>query len=254
MLRVSAADRELILAGLGYIAMNREHEMATGTLPNARLGFGLSGAFSPGKFDTELMKKVLAIYVHAARSKSTRLYLHSSIEIAACALGVRVAVKGHADGVQVLSVPRIKTASKRLLQRLENLRKCAKRSEVRDFDAESYKEVTGRWREFVQWLRVHYLEFDHTRLRRSRRLAHPPAARMIFDELAAVAQAELIARKERVPARKMLRSYVSMALRYVRRGRTGFDVRRLLHDKVLAGAHLANFISIREEKASRGKR
>jgi hypothetical protein len=37
ILRVSETDRKLILAGLGFIAANRELQLSKGSLPNARM-------------------------------------------------------------------------------------------------------------------------------------------------------------------------------------------------------------------------
>ena len=58
-------------------------------------------------------------------------------------------------------------------------------------------------------------------------------------------------RKKRIPTEAELRKMVRLAVRYIRRGRTGFVIRDLLNNRRFAAEHLANFVTARMEKTRR---
>jgi hypothetical protein len=113
-----------------------------------------------------------------------------------------------------------------------------------------YHEAAAAWRKFSTWLRVHLLDCP---CKQKRRIPPTRSRRCIVTQLAQWVRVELLDRKEKVPSERELRRLVSLALRYIRRGRTNFSVRDYMNDKVLASSRLATFITIRLEKRSQFK-
>jgi hypothetical protein len=175
----------------------------------------------------------------------------TSMEFAACALAVRVAVTRHHHGHHKLdNIARIDTSSARLLRRLETVRKRGERAEIRRLGAVGYQQSANAWRDFATWLRVHLLDCACMRKRRTPSQRY---RRVLVTQFTEWARAELIDRKHKVPAERELRRLVCLGLRYVRRNRTRFSVRDLLHDRITAAAHFANFVILHDEKAERKK-
>lgn len=163
-------------------------------------------------------------------------------------LAVRIAVQRHTHGHTDLNLTRMGSTSKRLLRRLEVVRKRAKRVEIRRSGLINYHLSARDWRRFVFWLRVHFLDCPCSTKRRT-----PPlrSRRALINQLVGWVRAELIDRKEKVPSERELRRLVRLTLRYIRLGRTGYSVLELSHDKLCAAAYLGTFVTIRMEKAAR---
>jgi len=255
-IRLSARDRYLILMGLSWIGANYHFWRSKGRYPNSRHDLVWGLGFDQGVYDQELMDRTLALHAAITSLKAGgRLRVETSIEFSICALAVRVAVTRHRHGHQSLDIAQVDSASASLLRRLETVRKRTKRSEVRLLGIVSYQQSAHVWRDFAKWLRVHLLDCSCKQKRRlpPPRSSPPRSYRYIVTQLALWARAELLDRKEEIPCERELRRLVSLALRYVRRGRTKFYVPDLLYDKVFASARLATFITIRMEKRSQFK-
>jgi len=245
VIRLSVRDRQLILAGLSWI----DYKLLDSGIRAIRpLQLTWAGSFDPVAFNQELADGMLVLHRRVlALSPGGRLRVGSSFEMAACALAVRVQVKRQQRGRTVLLIPRVNEASKRLLRRLETARKRSKRADVRQLGLNSYQVKARDWQRFIRWIRVHIPDCGSAK---PRPLTRRRYLRLIVDELASRARAELIDRKERLPSERELRRLIRLAIRYVRRGRTGYDIRHLMNDKVFASAHLASFVTIRMDKSA----
>jgi hypothetical protein len=249
VIRLSARDVRFILSGLAWLAFNHQQWAEKRKLPNARPDRSWAPGLDRGAYDQKFMDSLLALHARAeALQAGRRLRVCTSFELSACALSVRVAMTRHRHGHSRLDLPRIDSSSARLLRRLESARKRAKRAEIRRSGKAAYAANALSWRKFVQWLRIHFLD---CKCKRSRRYQLPRARRIQVRQFMEWARAELIDRRERVPRPIELRRLVRLALRYVRRGRTGFGIRELHNDKIRASAYFANFVTIRMEKAKR---
>jgi hypothetical protein len=173
------------------------------------------------------------------------------MEFAACALAVRVAVKRHRHGHQLLDIAGVDGASARLLRRLETARKCAKRAEIRQLGADGYQEAAHAWREFSTWMRVHFLDCT---CKQKPRILPSRHRKVLITRFTQLARAELIERKHHVPDERELRKLIRLCLRYVRRGRSRFSFKNLLNDKITAAAHFCNFVVLHGEKEEKKKR
>jgi hypothetical protein len=249
VIRLSVRDRQLILAGLSWIVYKL---LDSGMRAIRPLQLIWAGSFDPGVFNQELADGMRALHRRVlALSPGGRLRVGSSFEIAACALAVRVYAKRQQRGRTVLVMPRVSEASKRILRRLEAARKRAKRAELRQLGLDSYRARAHNWRRFVRWIRVHIPDCGARITRSTTRRRY---LRLIVDQLVSLVRTELRNRKQRLPGEAELRRLIRLALRYVRRGRRGFDVRDLTNDKLFASAYLATFITIRMEKAADRRR
>ena len=247
VLRLSGPDRQFLLAGLAWIVSNYNEWQSSNKMPNARPDRSWLKPFDTGTYCQEFMAGVVALHGKVvALSRTGRLRLSASWQFAACSLAVRVAVRRHKHDHSKLNIPHVDSAHKRLLDRLEAARKCAKRAEIRESGAAAYAETGKEWRAFVQWLRVHFLD---CRCSRKRRIPPLLWRKKIVVQFIQWARAELKDRREHIPADAELRSLVRLALRYVRRGRTRYSISALLNDRVEASAYFANFVTARTEKA-----
>jgi hypothetical protein len=249
ILSLSLRDRELIIAGLDWIVSSYNLYRTTGQFYYGRPDFSWNQNLNKGIFDQMLLERMLALHATFRSLRAGgRLRVETSMEIAACALAVRVAVTRHRHGHQKLNIAQVKTCSANLLRRLESARKRAKRSEVRQLGADGYQKAAHTWREFSTWLRVHHLD---CRCKHKRRTPLTRTHRVLFNQFVEWARAGLIERKHKVPAEREFRKLISLSLRYVRRYRTRFSVRELWSDRIEASAHFANFIILYDEKVAR---
>ena len=246
-LRLSLPPRQLIVAGLGYIAAN--HYFWVNKIPVAGTRPDLSWACADkGTYDQRFMDGILALRSRLASAKGgVRLRIASAYEVAALIVAARVALKRHQHGHHRLDIDRIDWRTERLLRRLETVRKRAKRAEIKRSGQDNYRQTASEWRSFVRWLRLHFLD---CRCSRKRRLTPARHRRATIDRLAAWTRAELIDRQEPLPPERELRRLVRLFLRYVRRGRRGWGVRHLMNNQVFAASQIATFVQIRMEKAA----
>lgn len=248
VIRLSERDHRLIRAGLNWIVGNYRLSNRGARILTGRVERAWVRSFDPGSYDQDLMDGIIALRVTVVSlAPSGRLRVDTSFEIGACALAVRVVARRCRHGHTRFDMPQVDRASKRLLRRLEVVRKRAKRAEVRRSGLNSYQARAHEWQRFIRWIRVHIPDCGSTRLRRPARFGPP---KMIVDKLVSWVRAELMECKQRLPNERELRRLVRLALRYIRRGRRGFSGRYFLEDKVFASAYLANFVTTRLENAS----
>src|SRR5271169_1600065 len=248
VIRLSERDRRLVLTGLswigGYFKLSANGERSGGS----SLEWLRPRRHDPGVFNQDLMDGVLALHAKSSSlAPNGRIRFGDSRQVAACALAVRVAVRRHKHGHTHIEITRIDFAAKRLLRRLETVRKRAKRADLQRFGPMDYRQRAQDWQRFLQWLRVHLLNCG---CGRRRWVTQPKRWRAIVDTLVTWVRAELINSKQRLPDEPELRRLIRLALCYARRGRTQFNVKDLLLDKGFASVHLAAFVTHRVEKAS----
>lgn len=251
VLRLSKRDRLFVLEGLSWIVDNYNLWQTKHQLPNRRIDRIWAPNVNSGIYQQLHMDQILFLHARIlSLGSGGRLRVQAATDVSACILAVRIAVKRHKHGHTRLSVSRIDTSSKRLLRRLEALRKRAKRADIRQMGLLSYRQAVDGWQGFVRWLRYHFLDCGCSLRRRK-----PPARRrrVSIAQLSKWARAELVRRRKRVPGEADLRKMVRLAVRYIRRGRTGFVVLDLLRNPRFAGEHLADFVTARLEKSKRAQ-
>lgn len=247
-LRPSDRDRLLMLAGINPIVS--KYQLRKRGRQSVSLAQVSSQRFDPGVYSQPLMEDLLTVRERLMKLKSYgRLRFNNSFQIAGCALAVRIATRNHRHGHRMPQIPRVRTTAKRLLNRLEVLRKRAKRAELRQIGADAHKEKAHEWRRFVVWVRVHLANCDCA----PRRKVMSGRNRLIITTLVDWTREELENRNARVPDKSELTRLVRLALRYVRRGRKGYGVLTLLNDKVFAASQFATFVTLRLDNPSNRK-
>ena len=246
--RLSPRDSLLINVGLSWIVWNYWFWVNNHVFINGRPDRRWLPHVDRGVYNQDLMNSIVALHARIVSLKSGgRLRVSTPFDFAACALAVRVAITSHRHGHTQIEVANIERSSKRLLRRLENTRKRAKRAQIRRSGHDAYTHETRSWKEFVRWLRVAFLD---CRCKRKRRLTPTHHRRALINQLVEWTRAELIDRQEPLPPERELRRLVRLFLRYVRRGRRGWGVRHLMDNQVFAASQIATFIQIRVEKAA----
>jgi hypothetical protein len=249
LIRLSPPQIRLVRSGLNWIANNYQVRLKGRVSTGQSFGRVWKRNFDPGVYNQQLMDDVLAVRarVTSLSNSNDRLRFTSSFQVAACALAVRIALKRHRHGHNRLDIPSIRPVAKRLLTRLEVVRKRAKRAEVRRYGKDGYRQKAHDWQRFVTWLRVHVANCGCIpRFRRE----SPSRRSERLDIFVEWTKEELADRKEQVPDNKALRQFVRELLASVSRDRTTYTVRDLLDDKVFAASRFANFVTSRMEKAS----
>lgn len=247
-LRLPSQDRQLIVAGLGYIAANHyfwaKKIAVAGTRPDLSWACADKGTYNQG-----FMDGILALHARLALAKAgVRLQVTSTYQVAALMLAARVALRRHNHGHHQLDIGRIAQRTKRLLRRLETVRKRVKRGKITRSGLDSYRQSASEWRSFIRWIRLHFLDCPCLL---TRRLLTPTRhRRAIVNQLVGWTRDELIDRQEPLPPEPELRRLVRLFLRYVRRGRRGWGVPHLMDNQVFAASQIATFIQIRVEKAA----
>ena len=248
VIRFSKRDSSLILAGMDWIVGNYKL-LTSGRRSRKSPELVRAQRFDPGVYSQQLMDCFIAVRSRILPLKDYgRLRFDSSFEIAACALAVRTAVKCHRHGHRPLKIRRIGPVSRRVLKRLEALRKRAKRAEVKQYGVEVCRQNSQNWARFLVWLRVYVTNCGCLPRRRSLPGRRRTANR---SQLVSWTREELENRGDQVPDERELRRLVVVALRDVR---TGHSTRDLLEDKKLASRELANFVTSSMEKAPKRRK
>jgi hypothetical protein len=247
-IRLSQRDRSLILAGLDLIVGNYSL-WKSGRRRFSSVERVVNPRFDPGEYNQEFMELFPVVRKKLLPLKNYgRLRFGSSFEAAACELAVRFAITSHRHGHKRLDIPRLQPSSKRLLLRLEAVRKRAKRAEIRESSLKRYDENAHRWRKLVKWIRVHIPPCTCT----PRRPRPVGRSRTNIDTLLSWTTEELGSRQEPAPDPRELRKFVRLELSYTRRGRRHYSVADLLKDKIFSSARLATLFTIHLERC-RGK-
>lgn len=160
----------------------------------------------------------------------------SAIDLAACMLAVRITAlhRRHRHITLPSCSPKL---ARRLLHRLEILRKRAKRQYIHVHGSSAYREAAAQWRRAVSQLRI---------LTRCGCLRRRPSGgmrfcRFIIDTLMPLARVGLKERTGKELPESELRHAVRLALRHVRRDREYFGIKTLLEEKDFAREFLADF-------------
>ncbi len=236
-----------IRPGLQLIVARLRYYEKSGGLPYQRPQSFSQLAHDSGTYDADLalLLESLARKIAVGR-KSRRLRLNA-FELAACILGARItrqqAQHGHIE-CQGASAQRCR----RLVALLEKYRKRAKRLAEGARGSAAWKESSSHWREFVLWLRLHLLHCSCGRpvFPGSRRWN-----RTVIDALEQRVRRGLAGAGLCAPEPAVLRRYIRMLLRYIRRDRTEFGVRSLLVNRDWAQPFLAQFVEKRCAKEGR---
>lgn len=130
--RLSPRDSLLINIGFSWIAWNYQFWADNHVFINGRPDRRWLPHVDRGVFSRDLMDGIIALHTQIVSLKAGgRLRVSSSFDFAACALAVRVAITSHRHGHTNIKLASIDKLSKRLLRRLENARKRAKRAQIR---------------------------------------------------------------------------------------------------------------------------
>ena len=144
-LRASDRDRSLMLAGINPMVSN--YQLRKSSKQSASLALVFSQRFDPGVYGQYMMDDLLTVRERLMILKNYgRLRFDNTFQIAGCALAVRIATRNHRHGHRLPQILRIDTDGKRLLNRLEVLRKRTKRAELRKIRAVACQEKAHEWR------------------------------------------------------------------------------------------------------------
>lgn len=210
-------------------------------------GYDKRHGFNDGRYDAELNRPLETAFSKSrSRSGTSKRLRMTAFEIAACMLGLRwTATRLRRDkfippGVkldtlsaqiamskagtwkrnrrqQVARVrPRYLAAVDRLMQKLENSRKRAKRAFLQAHGEVRYREMEERWKGHVRWVRVHLMEVGI----RSWRAQQPGRKRLYgerFERWVGAVRKELEADKLPSPPEDELVAVVKKALRSAKR-------------------------------------
>jgi len=227
--RLSPAEIGLLYAGLALMAQSGRGLQADG-MEVFFDPYLFSPSTNKGMFDAELAARVSRLWerVQQIARRGGRMCL-DPFELAALQLAIRVTKRELQHGDRK-ALPTGSTAQQdRLMNKLERLRKQAKRGLIQISGRDVYVEWSRRWRGFVRWLRVNRLQCEHR--------AQPacPGLRRLritfLNELVKVVADGFTARGLKLPSARLLRRYVRLAKREVHRGRAG-----LLHPDLLRDA------------------
>jgi AraC-like DNA-binding protein len=253
-LRLSTADLVLIRSGLVWICTRDSIWSEQGHMPNARPDRTWIKPDRRGTFNLSWMEIFQELQSRLTTvANGVRLRFATPFDVAACQFAVRAAVMLHHHGHCTVDVPNLRTSATHLLRRLEAARKRLKRQFVADSGMAMYAQALQSWQQFIRWVRVHFLDCKCKQVRRQHFARH---RRVLVRQFVAWTIDDLAARGGKVLSEPTVRRYVRLALRYVRRGRTGHSIRTLSANRATAAAYFATFITVRLEKKSRkrGKR
>jgi hypothetical protein len=243
-LRLSINDTELVLRGAAYISAKYATSPLRQGAPDSR-----APVTPTGRYDQQFMQTVLRIgHAMYLRGSGGRFPQLNCFDLAACAFAVRVTLLRLNRREIRVSTKYPDRAARRLLARLETARKRAKRAFIQEFGPDVYRERADNWRLFVRWMRWYFLDGYGVVSRRGPSLLRKHQRQWVAT-LMDWARSALIARESPVPPDAELRRLVRMAVRYVRRMRTGFfNVPDLVRNKGDAAVWLAKFIEVRMDK------
>jgi hypothetical protein len=244
-LRLSIKDTELVLRGVACISAKYANSPLRGATNDSPAPTTLTG-----HYDEQFMKAVLQVghAMYLRRASGGRFQSFSCFHLAACAFGVRVTLLRLRRGEITVQAKNPEASARRLLGRIENARRRARTAFIIERGAAAYQQRAEAWRLFIEWMRWYFLQGYGVSRKR-----HLPSVRKHQRHRIALlmewAQSALTSRESVVPPEAELRRLIRMAVRYVRRRRTGFtnmlDLKRSRQETAI---WLAKFIEIRIEK------
>ena len=186
--------------------------------PRRNTTISISGPRDEGEFSPDCQATVLRVYEVATNSfnaQSRRLHL-DAIELAGCILGVRatemMARHGHLEPCPA----NYKARCRRLITKLERLRKRAKRAYFRVHGQKAFAELSYRWQQYVRFARSFFLYCTCNRTI----LPDPSGKRrrkLIQDQWVEYLREELPERGLKVPPEPELRDLIKRAMRVGKR-------------------------------------
>ncbi|TAM80278.1 MAG: hypothetical protein EPN47_16095 [Acidobacteria bacterium] len=219
--RISLDEATLIRLGLLrlIIAHRQWREQGSSVIPPGQcISISIPGRKDVGEFSSECQSTVLhvvAVATNDFNSQSRRLQL-DPIELAACILGVRVTEMMARHGHLEPRPANYKARCRRLVRKLERLRKRAKRAYVCVYGKRAFAEASHQWQQYVRFARSFFLFCSCNRT-----LLPDPSGRrrrkLIQDEWIQFFRQELPDRGLDVPPEAELRKLIQRSLRLSRR-------------------------------------
>ena len=233
--RLSHPQWDWIALGLAVIVRQHQIGLSLGIYADAR-----QIQAPKEKYDRTLAAMIAALAGRPASSSSRPSRTLDAVQIAACILATRISAMylrhGHLPASrQPAGSPR------RLLHRLENLRKRAKRAAQKHVP-DQFREMQARWTGFVAWLRNSLL-YCRCKQRRALRVSRRYIA-AIFEQVVRLVRDALGRLRLRVRAQRE-RQLTSDVLRHVRRGRAWLSLRNLVGDPELSVEFLVQYLKTR---------
>ena len=215
-LRLSCREAKIIRIGLFSIANGHELWRARGSPPYspARMLFQRCRV-DEGEYSAEDLATVSRVAATATFTSQSRRLRLDPLELAACAFGARVTEMQVRHGHIEAWLPNHTGASRKLLAKLERLRRRAKGAYIRVRGQAAFREASRRWQSFVRFARAYFLfcRCDRPRLPFGNR----DVRRRFVQDLIEYFKEELSSTGLQVPAEKELHSLVRRGLRSARR-------------------------------------
>ncbi len=226
--RLSALQGQSLSYGLKKVVIACLN-VKTGLRPNPRIPVGVyppKGDVYP-EFIECIRELWTVLYPTITQPRRLRARL-SVFQISTCALVIRACVKHQRHGHFQISSKRPALVRKRILVSLERHRRIARAASVREIGRERYATLHQCWLRFSSWLRFFALD---CRCGKPFRVVHHRHLWLsILNDAVAVTKRELSECNVDVPEAK-LRRWVRQAISNVRRGRTGWKIRTLVHEQ-----------------------
>jgi hypothetical protein len=183
--KFTAVQVDIIYVGLRVLILNHITLQKTGRSPGAHPDIlTLKYINRRGACDAQILEAIYRLWstLQVCRGKALRTSLEY-IEICACALAVRTAVRQMRHGHLAVWAGGIEGAAKRLLRSLEAIRKRLKRTIRKTKGDSSFRELAHGWRQFLRWARSRQRLIDAmvdvatVELQRLKRALPPPGIR-----------------------------------------------------------------------------
>ncbi len=248
-LRLSPKNVRIILIGLNWLWQH--HQLyACGRAPHARPDLRWrQDLVTKGTFQPWLMNIILSLRTTLTDKyvDGGRLYRLRMVEVSTMMLAARVAGQLQRQGI-IREPKDLQRRLRRLLNRLEKLRKRAKRRMILEQGIEAYRREASEWQSFVCWIRLRFLQFQS--------VVHSPLnyRKELLETFVNWTRTELVQRDAQVPEERQLRRMVRLMLRYVRRGRRDYGVATLRRNRTLAANEFAAFVVKQTEKQNQAKK
>lgn len=239
--RLTAAQTDLLYVGLRPLIINHLTLIQTGHSPGSHPDILTLRFFRRrGAYHADFMKTVYGLWriLQENRSQEFRATL-DYIQVSACALAVRNAVRQVRHGHVAAWSSGIQAAANRLLRKLEALRKRLKRTIKKTEGHDNFRALASSWHQFLIWLRLNLLTCSCL-IRRP----HPVYRnrQRLIDEMVRVTIVGLQAQQWAVPPAKVLRKLVRDALKHVRRFRTPWTIPLLRRNPSIADWWFAEYL------------
>jgi hypothetical protein len=243
-IRLTANQADLIYVGVRPLVINYLNRTNTVATPGCHPDiFTLQFHHRRGIFDKRHMDAITHVWKRLVADRTNGLRLSADyIQIAACALAVRNAVRqiqhGHvnpwADGIEA--------TAKRLLMRLEALRKKLKRKIIKTKGQQFFRELATSWREHLKWMRLNLMVCSCPIRRPSLTYRYH---QLLISDMVRVTRSELGKRGLQIPDERLFRNLIRDALKDVRRLRTTWTMPMLSRNPNVAAFWFGNYVERR---------